>query len=121
MPGPPQGLRPGDTWQLPGGGSLTYEATAEWATFQVTQDPGKLVALLAGTGMVVGLCLSLFVRRRRLWLRAVPAGGASDDGRTVIEVAGLARTGPEAFEAEFADLVERLRSTPARAPQEAPA
>jgi len=75
--------------------------------------------------MVVGLCLSLFVRRRRLWLRAVPAGDAAGagpaDGRTVIEVAGLARTGPEAFEAEFADLVERLRSTPARAPQEAPA
>jgi hypothetical protein len=39
----------------------------------------------------------------------------------VIEVAGLARTGPEAFEAEFAELVERLRPTPARAPQEDPA
>ena len=117
----PVKLAEGETWQLPGGGSLTFVETTEWATFQVTQDPGKLVALLAGTGMVVGLCLSLFVRRRRLWLRAVPAGGAPDDARTVIEVAGLARTGPEAFEAEFADLVERLRSTPARAPQEAPA
>jgi cytochrome c biogenesis protein len=125
----PVKLAEGETWQLPGGGSLTFVETTEWATFQVTQDPGKLVALVAGTGMVVGLCLSLFVRRRRLWLRAVPAGSspggaageASGDGRTVIEVAGLARTGPEAFEAEFADLVERLRSTPARAPQEAPA
>ena len=117
----PVKLAEGQTWELPGGGSLTFVETTEWATFQVTQDPGKLVALAAGTGMVVGLCLSLFVRRRRLWLRAVPAGGAPDDGRTVIEVAGLARTGPEAFEAEFAELVERLRQTPARAPQEAPA
>ncbi len=114
----PVKLAEGQTWDLPGGGSLTFVETTEWATFQVTQDPGKLVALVAGTGMVVGLCLSLFVRRRRLWLRAVPAGGAHDDGRTVIEVAGLARTGPEAFEAEFAELVERLRPTPAGAPQE---
>jgi cytochrome c biogenesis protein len=117
----PVKLAEGETWELPGGGSLTFVETTEWATFQVTQDPGKLVALLAGTGMVVGLCLSLFVRRRRLWLRAVPAGDPSHDGRTVIEVAGLARTGPEAFEAEFAELVERLRPTPARAPQEEPA
>jgi cytochrome c biogenesis protein len=125
----PVKLAEGETWELPGGGSLTFVETAEWATFQVTQDPGKLVALVAGTGMVVGLCLSLFVRRRRLWLRTVPAGapsagpsgGDDGDGRTVIEVAGLARTGPEAFEAEFADLVERLRPTPARAAQEDPA
>ena len=119
-------LAEGETWELPGGGSLTFVETTEWATFQVTQDPGKLVALVASTGMVVGLCLSLFVRRRRLWLRAVPAGGGEDGSRTVIEVAGLARTGPEAFEAEFAELVERLRPTaarptPARAPQEDPA
>ena len=111
-------LTEGQTWELPGGGSLTFVETTEWATFQVTQDPGKLVALVAGTGMVVGLCLSLFVRRRRLWLRVVPAGGRTADGRTVIEVAGLARTAPEAFEAEFAQLVERLRPTPARTPQE---
>ncbi len=39
------GLRPGETWQLPGGGSLTFVGTTEWATFQVTQDPGKLLAL----------------------------------------------------------------------------
>jgi cytochrome c biogenesis protein len=121
----PVKLAEGETWELPGGGSLTFVETTEWATFQVTQDPGKLVALVAGTGMVVGLCLSLFVRRRRLWLRAAPAGDSSDadqgGSRTVVEVAGLARTGPEAFEAEFAELVERLRPTPARAPQEDPA
>ncbi len=105
----PVKLAEGQTWQLPGGGSLTFVETTEWATFQVTQDPGKVVALVASTGMVVGLCLSLFVRRRRLWLRAVPETGADAGGRTVIEVGGLARTGPEVFDAEFAALVERLR------------
>ena len=111
-------LSEGETWELPGGGSLTFVETTEWATFQVTQDPGKLVALVASAGMVLGLCLSLFVRRRRLWLRAVPAGADDAAGRTVVEAAGLARTGPEAFEQEFADLVERLRPAPAHAPTE---
>jgi len=110
LSGPPQGLRPGQTWDLPGGGSLTYEATSEWATFQVTQDPGKVLALIASAGMVLGLLLSLFVRRRRLWVRvAAPAGEQGASGRTVVEVGGLARTDPEAFGTEFAELVERLR------------
>ena len=113
LPGPPQGLRPGDTWQLPGGGSLTYVSTAEWATFQVTQDPGKVPALGAAAGMVLGLLLSLFVRRRRLWVRATPAPAGADGtpGRTVVEVGGLARNDPEAFSTEFAELVERLRAS----------
>ncbi|HEU0102224.1 MAG TPA: cytochrome c biogenesis protein ResB [Mycobacteriales bacterium] len=121
---PPQGLRPGDTWQLPGGGSLTYESTAEWATFQVTQDPGKGLALVASCGMVLGLLLSLFVRRRRVWVRVTgPAGGTAAAGPTVIhagsapaptggtliEVGGLARTDHEAFATEFAALTGRLR------------
>ncbi len=107
----PQKLIPGETWELPGGGSLTFVETAEWATFQVTQDPGKVVALGAGIGMVVGLCLSLSVRRRRVWLRVSPAGGAGPPGRTVVEIAGLARTNSEAFTGEFARLVDRVRRT----------
>jgi cytochrome c biogenesis protein len=115
--GTPIKLIPGETWELPGGGSLTFLETTEWATFQVTQDPGKLVALVASTGMVVGLCLSLFVRRRRVWVRALPAGAGTDGGRTVVEVAGLARSGPEAFHEEFDGLAARLR---ADAPPPAP-
>ena len=113
--GTPRTLLPGQTWELPGGGSLRFVETTEWATFQVTQDPGKLVALVAGTGMIVGLCLSLFVRRRRVWIRAVatpgPAGAGGAPGRTVVEVAGLARTGAEAFAPEFQALTTRLRTT----------
>jgi cytochrome c biogenesis protein len=107
----PQKLLPGQTWELPGGGSLTFVETTEWATFQVTQDPGKLVALIASIGMVLGLCLSLFVRRRRLWVRVGPAGGPGRPGRTVVEIAGLSRTHSEAFSAEFAQLADRVRQT----------
>ena len=103
--GRPQRLVPGEAWQLPGGGTLTYLETKEWATFQVTQDPGKLPVLGASVAMLIGLCLSLFVRRRRLWVRATAAG----EGRTVVEVGGLARTGADAFSAEFDALAARLR------------
>ncbi|HUR14423.1 MAG TPA: cytochrome c biogenesis protein ResB [Mycobacteriales bacterium] len=96
-------LRPGQTWQLPGGGSLTYVDTKEWATFQVTQDPGKVLALIAAVGIVAGLMLSLFVRRRRVWVRVVPGTPST------VEVGGLARTDPERFQAEFAGIVARLR------------
>jgi len=104
--GRPHLLTPGETWQLPGGGSITFVRTTEWATFQLTQDPGKGIALAAAIGIVAGLCLSLFVRRRRLWVRAT----AGQDGLTVVEVGGLARTDPDAFAAEFDDLVARLRT-----------
>ena len=123
----PQGLLPGDTWNLPGGGSLTFVETTEWATFQVTQDPGKWVALAASVGIVAGLLLSLRIRRRRVWVRIAPAtastgagsaGAGLPPGRTVVEVGGLARTDADTFLAEFAELTERLRAT---APPASPA
>ena len=100
-------LLPGQVFRLPGGASLTYVDTKQWATFQVTQDPGKGLALVASMGMVGGLMLSLFIRRRRLWVR-VRAGG-TDGVPTTVEVGGLARTDPERFALEFAALVRQLR------------
>ena len=81
----------GDVWELPGGGSIAFTGYEEWATFQMTRDPGKLLALVAAIGMVGGLLLSLRVRRRRLWvrpcrprtrtLRRAPAHGRAYRGR----------------------------------------
>ena len=104
-------LQPGQRIALPGGGSMTYTGTSQWATFQLTQDPGKGLALLASVGMVAGLLLSLFVRRRRLWVRVVP--GQGDGAGTTVAVGGLARTDPEAFAAEFAGTTASLRSAAA--------
>ena len=90
---------------------------------QIGDTPGIGITLGAVGAAVLGLCLSLFVRRRRLWVRVSPAGGDAGAARTVIEVGGLARTGAEAFEEEFAALVERVRATapPARPAPVSPA
>lgn len=105
-------LAPGQTWQLPGGGSITFTGVDEWATFQVSHDPGNRVALAAGVLMVVGLILSLRIRRRRLWVRVRPTGAGTGSGRSVVEVGGLARTDADAFAEEFTDITRGLRPVP---------
>jgi cytochrome c biogenesis protein len=107
--GVPELLEPGDVWELDGGGTLEWVDTSEWVTVQVTQDPGKQLALWASGGMVLGLMLSLFVRRRRVWVRAT--GPVDAAARTVVEVGGLGRTDAEAFRTEFEALSERLRTS----------
>ena len=95
-------LLPGVTARgLPGGATVTFDGYREWASFQVTRDPGKHVALGAAVAMIVGIGLSLRVRRRRLWVRATGGPAA-----TLVEVGGLARSQPDAFHREFARFVE---------------
>jgi cytochrome c biogenesis protein len=119
-----QFLRPGDVMALPGGGSLQFSGFTEWATFQVTSDPGKLTVLVAAIGIVAGLLLSLRVRRRRLWIRATPEAAVSAAPVTVVEVGGLARSDAATFATEFATLTTALRassvsvSSPAHASKE---
>jgi cytochrome c biogenesis protein len=97
----------GDTYTLPNGmGSVTFAGYEQWATFQISRDPGKKIVLVAVAAVVLGLVLSLRIRRRRLWVRAVPASS----GRTVIDVGGLTRTDASGgFDEEFAGLVGNLR------------
>jgi cytochrome c biogenesis protein len=57
--------------------------------------------------------LSLFVRRRRVWVRA----SVGADGRTLVEVAGLSRAEGEAREAltdEVAGLASRIEGHTSR-------
>ncbi len=99
-------LRPGDTWTLPdGSGTVTFAGVAQYATLSVADDPGKGIALASALTAVVGLMLSLSVRRRRLWVRVSNSGS----GGTLIEVAGLTRADSTDISAELASLVEGLR------------
>ncbi|GAA1994175.1 cytochrome c biogenesis protein ResB [Nocardiopsis rhodophaea] len=107
-------MRPGDTWNLPdGAGSITFKGYRDYLSMQVNSDPARLPALLAAAAAVLGLLATLFVRPRRAWVRA----RRGDDGRTVVEVAGLSKTDAAWATTEFhriaRTLRDRLRNAPA--------
>ncbi len=103
---------PGQSVRLADGTQVRFDGYRQWARLQVGRDPGQLLALVAATAMVLGLLLSLRVRRRRLWLRFSPAGPVGETRRTVVAVGGLARNDPEAFAAEFERVVGAARADP---------
>ena len=70
-------LRPGESWEIPGGqGTVEFVALDRFASFRIARDPGKALALVAA---IVGLSLSLFVRRRWIWVRVEPVAGSERD------------------------------------------
>jgi cytochrome c biogenesis protein len=105
--GSPHLLLPGQTWKLPGGkGSIEFVGLKNWVSLAVTYDPGQLPALVCGILALAGLLISFFVRRRRVFVRAVPA--ASGTG-SVVTVGGLTRSDASGgFEEEFAELAAEI-------------
>jgi cytochrome c biogenesis protein len=103
-------LQPGQSFTLPGGrGKITFTGYRQWVSLAVTYDPGQVPALICGMLALAGLLLSFLVRRRRVFVRAVPAAG--DGERSVVTVGGLARTDASGgFEDEFTDLVAQLKA-----------
>jgi len=97
-------LLPGETVTLDNGTTVTFAELREYAVFQTTRDPGARPALVASVCALAGLVASLFVRRRRVWVRATGTGGG-----TVVSVGGLARHDPDSFRPEFDDLAADLR------------
>src|SRR5512132_560114 len=82
------GLKVGDGVNLPDGkGSIQLDGWVRWVKLQIGDTPGVPISLIALGFAVVGLCFSLFIRPRRVWIR-VRAGEA---GRSVVEVGGLDR------------------------------
>ncbi|HUW77600.1 MAG TPA: cytochrome c biogenesis protein ResB [Candidatus Nanopelagicaceae bacterium] len=100
-----EGLSVGDTWTLPNGaGSISFDGWDRWVNLQVARDPGKGFALTGAILAIFGLMMSLFIRRRRIWVRVF----STDDG-TRIEVGGLARSGAPGLEDEMKELVKALK------------
>jgi cytochrome c biogenesis protein len=98
-------LEPGETMQLPDGqGSIRFDGYRRWVKLQVSDTPGKGLALGGIVLGLVGLMGSLFVRRRRAWVRVT-----RDGERTLVEVAGLDRsTAAEGLQDEVRRLAETL-------------
>jgi cytochrome c biogenesis protein len=105
-------LSVGETTELPDGlGSVTLERVDPWVRVQISQTPGKEVALGGIILALIGLCASLFLRPRRVWVRArsVDTGGPGDTMTTVVEVAGLDRSGNGDLDEVLTDLVLALQ------------
>ena len=113
----PLELKPGETRELPNGlGTVTFEDAAPGAkdgdfsgsvlrfgSFDIHHDPTQGWVLLFAVLVLLGLLTSLFVPRRRIWVKAI----RRDDGSVRLEYAGLARGDDPALEAAVADLADR--------------
>lgn len=91
----------GETVELPQGlGTVTLKAVPRYAAFEIMHDPTALGVLISALTAFVGLLASLFVPRRRLWVKAVLA-----DNKMHIQYAGLAR----GDDPTLADAVKQLQ------------
>ncbi len=98
-------LAPGQTVEMPdGAGSVTFVDLPRFAAFQVRSDPSGPLALASASLAMLGLVVSLFLPRRRLWVRLTPEPGEDGDRRTVVEVGGLSRSRDAGLQVE----VDRL-------------
>ena len=141
LPIDPRPLFPGQSMKLPNdSGTVTFTGYKQWMSVQVTYDPGRLPALISAIAAIAGLLLSFLVRRRRLFVRVVAAGGGAvgggaagggdgaggpaaggdgaagavpggDVGGAEVEFGGLARSDVAGgFEEEFAELAAAMRT-----------
>lgn len=96
-------LAPGESWNLPGGvGSITFDGFTPWVNLQVVRDPGKGYSFGGAIAILLGLLVSLFGRRHRIWVRV-----SKKDGDTIVHVAGLTRS--PGLDEEIKSLVAVLR------------
>ena len=81
-------LKPGETSELPNGlGTVSLDGVKRFASFDIHHDATQLWVLTFAILVLAGLLTSLFIPRRRLWVKATDRG----DGTVHVEYAGLAR------------------------------
>ncbi|GAA4418329.1 cytochrome c biogenesis protein ResB [Georgenia halophila] len=84
-------IEPGETVQLPEGlGSVTWEGLPRFAALDLRYDPSLPYLLGSAVAAMLGLFGSLFVPRRRLWVRLEPRDQDAGGG-TLLTSAALAR------------------------------
>ena len=95
----------GETADLPDGmGTISFDAAPRYASFDVMRNPAQEWVLVSALAAVLGLLTSLFVPRRRMWVKAVQ----TDEGVT-LQYAALARGDDPALERAVEQLREQHR------------
>ena len=74
-----------------------------FASFDIHRDPTQGWVLIFAVLVLLGLLTSLFVPRRRVWVKALP----NDDGTLRLEYAGLARGEDPTLEGAVALLADK--------------
>jgi cytochrome c biogenesis protein len=98
-------LKVHDKVKLPNGlGTVSFDGVKRWNKIQISQTPGKRIALGGVVLALIGLLGSLFIRPRRTWVRARREGGV-----TLVEVAALDRSGGGDVTTVITGVVSALR------------
>lgn len=85
-------------------GTLTFDGIGEYVQLQVSHQPARPVVLGGVILALLGLMGSLFIRPRRVWVRATPTAGG-----TLVEIAALDRTGGDDTAAYVGALMKELQ------------
>ena len=100
-------LGPSQTVKLPdGNGSISFDGIKRFAALDVRHDPGQVYVLIFSVLALGGLIASLFMNRRRVWIRT----GNHPDGRTMVEFGLLARGEDHRLAAESAAISKALHA-----------
>ena len=93
------------TFDVPGAGELqlSFRELRQYSVFLISRDVGIPVVLAAAILVLVGLIPSLYVSRRKVWIRAEAAPGGS-----LVKIGGFALQRKDAFEEEFERIVRGI-------------
>ncbi|MGH3683482.1 MAG: cytochrome c biogenesis protein ResB [Pseudonocardiaceae bacterium] len=97
-------LRPSEQLTLPDRTVVRFDGVTRFVSLQISYDPAQRWVLSCAVLVLGGLGCSLAVRRRRFWVRVIPAGLAG----TVVELGGLARTEAAGYGEEFDRIAAEL-------------
>ncbi|MEO7268310.1 MAG: cytochrome c biogenesis protein ResB, partial [Knoellia sp.] len=85
---------------------ITFDGVERFAGISIRNDPGKELTLGSALVALLGLILSLTIRRRRLFVRVSPA---DEEGRTVVSIGGLAKDDDEGMSEQLEGVLTRLK------------
>lgn len=94
----------GQTVDLPNGlGTIEFSEIPRFAAFDLRYDPTLVWLLITSLGALLGVSLSLFTPRRRVWVRATDTANGVE-----VAIAGLARGDDSGLQPQVTDLALAL-------------